>query len=1034
MFTTFSVQPLLSGLNLDDSSSGEASSSRASQGGASSPAPKSTSIFNRGGKPIIEALDSFESNLYLGTSFGILLHYVIEEQISSESNLPRSRLLRRTPLGFGKKLVERIMVLPSIRIAIVLCDSTLSFFNLPSFTPCSQQAFPPIRGVTAFCEDGSQRGRPAEDGSIRVCVVKRRIIQHYSIWPDAISDPQELNLANGALVATRWKHIVCVADANDFKLIDLRVGRMMPILPVVQSASTGSNTQVLKPACIAIGENEFLLATAASSGQTAMGIFCSGSGEPVRGTLQWSSYPRSLGIEFPYVAALLRNNIIEIHNILDQKLIQTVRFDPVLEIRNIAQGPGLAVWMSALAHVLSLQTASAGGSSSPEIEKMAKDIHRISIVPARILVAGKDSVSALITTPLVLHADGLLQKGRVEEALLLSERTMATLSSENLHRERLQFELDYIYQKSGLIYLGETLFDDAFGLLQKGRIDPRVLISMFPNVLQQGNIMQSVSLFRGVKEQLEQLGTVPDIITKSLSKSGSDESDEFRDMLLKNATDVFLTFLLKFHKDNIPKKVAGPASQATDTALLGIWVDNEDTENLLQLIESKNACQEDICEQKLKESKQHYVLSVWYRMHKKHSDVLSIWKKLLQNTLKDPSSKVSLEEMASVLMSLHDMDLVEDYGWWIVEQDEDIGLKVFMPGDSKRAAMFDTNRIFDKCRSSLSPKGAMTYLEYIVSQRKSESSDHHTALCLMYVDSITRLNAELETRSKHVDNVERFKSQQEDKLLASALTSRNKNTQESTSTTFLSYLATLMNTDLIAQVRVKLCSLLQSSALYDPEAVLAKIEGTDLLQSERAIVLARMSQFELSIAVLVAEVKDYQGVESFCLHSGSFQAAKKPQKSTGAESKKSALAEEEVRRAMFMALLKEYLNMEQDQGGMKLTLGLLSSHSTFLHISEVIHLLPPYWSVEMLQEYLLRSLRRSYHQRKELQVVKSLCLSENLRISDELYKLYESQGPVVITANDVCHVCGEAVADSVFMRTPELQTVHLHCGPQPPPK
>lgn len=83
----------------------------------------------------------------------------------------------------------------------------------------------------------------------------------------------------------------------------------------------------------------------------------------------------------------------------------------------------------------------------------------------------------------------------------------------------------------------------------------------------------------------------------------------------------------------------------------------------------------------------------------------------------------------------------------------------------------------------------------------------------------------------------------------------------------------------------------------------------------------------------------------------------------------------------------------------------------------------------MLQEYLLRSLRRSYHQRKELQVVKSLCLSENLRISDELYKLYESQGPVVVTADDACHVCGEAVADSVFMRTPELQTVHLHCAP-----
>jgi len=56
-------------------------------------------------------------------------------------------------------------------------------------------------------------------------------------------------------------------------------------------------------------------------------------------------------------------------------------------------------------------------------------------------------------------------------------------------------------------------------------------------------------------------------------------------------------------------------------------VDNEDTANLLRLIESKNACQDDICELKLKESKQHYALSVWYKVHKKYSEVLSIWKK-----------------------------------------------------------------------------------------------------------------------------------------------------------------------------------------------------------------------------------------------------------------------------------------------------------------------------------------------------------------------------------------------------------------------
>lgn len=96
-----------------------------------------------------------------------------------------------------------------------------------------------------------------------------------------------------------------------------------------------------------------------------------------------------------------------------------------------------------------------------------------------------------------------------------------------------------------------------------------------------------------------------------------------------------------------------------------------------------------------------------------------------------------------------------------------------------------------------------------------------------------------------------------------------------------------------------------------------------------------MSKFEASIAILVSNVKDYQGAESFCLHSGSFQATKRATKPTGSDSKKDTTAGDEVRRTMFMSLLKEYLNMDQDQGGMKLTLNLLNSQSTFLHISEV---------------------------------------------------------------------------------------------------
>ncbi|KAF9583577.1 hypothetical protein BGW38_009117, partial [Lunasporangiospora selenospora] len=251
----------------------------------------------------------------------------------------------------------------------------------------------------------------------------------------------DLTLPNGALVVTRWGNYVCVGDNSNFNLIDCRTGRGIPAIQVVQGSSSASSAQILKPACAAITDNEFLLASATGSGQTAIGIFCSGAGEAVRGTLQWSSYPRALAVEFPYVAALLRNNSIEIHNIIDQRLVQIIRFDPAMEIRHLVQGPGFSVWMSTLAKLLSFdifqsQDPQSQGQEASEQERRTH--YALTHVMARVLIAGRGGVSALVTTPLVLGADALLQNGDVDKALQKSEEATATLSSENRHRERIR--------------------------------------------------------------------------------------------------------------------------------------------------------------------------------------------------------------------------------------------------------------------------------------------------------------------------------------------------------------------------------------------------------------------------------------------------------------------------------------------------------------------------------------------------------------------------------------------------------------------
>jgi len=45
-----------------------------------------------------------------------------------------------------------------------------------------------------------------------------------------------------------------------------------------------------------------------------------------------------------------------------------------------------------------------------------------------------------------------------------------------------------------------------------------------------------------------------------------------------------------------------------------------------------------------------------------------------------------------------------------------------MPGDSKRAALFDPDRVLESFKIKVSQEGIMAYLEYLVTQRKSEVS------------------------------------------------------------------------------------------------------------------------------------------------------------------------------------------------------------------------------------------------------------------------------------------------------------------------
>ena len=79
-------------------------------------------------------------------------------------------------------------------------------------------------------------------------------------------------------------------------------------------------------------------------------------------------------------------------------------------------------------------------------------------------------------------------------------------------------ELAYIYQKIGFQCLFETRFEDAGFCLFQGELDPRILISYFPDL--RGMLLDADSthdVFSGVAECMPPYDSIDDISTSPLS-------------------------------------------------------------------------------------------------------------------------------------------------------------------------------------------------------------------------------------------------------------------------------------------------------------------------------------------------------------------------------------------------------------------------------------------------------------------------------------------------------------------------------------
>lgn len=130
---------------------------------------------------------------------------------------------------------------------------------------------------------------------------------------------------------------------------------------------------------------------------------------------------------------------------------------------------------------------------------------------SKTLVIGTEGLQACVAPPFIAHVEELLETNQITEVAKLAEPFPP--GPLDMRDERV-IDRFYIFARLALKCIQETMFDDAAEYFFHSRLDPRILIRLFPDL--RGELIrpgEAVNVFKGIEEQLRHSESIDDIST-----------------------------------------------------------------------------------------------------------------------------------------------------------------------------------------------------------------------------------------------------------------------------------------------------------------------------------------------------------------------------------------------------------------------------------------------------------------------------------------------------------------------------------------
>lgn len=263
---------------------------------------------------VITCIASYQANIYVGTSLGHILHY------HHLDDAYEYIMISQLQISQDKKPVKKILILPHIERALVLCGEIASVYSIPELSPSHIGKLKQIVDLLYLSGHSPSKNSEVQAGADYEEVLilagdKIRVIQvstkQIKLLKD-ISYPNAIKCAAFSFLnIPDHSSLAVVANDKNYDIIDLKQTRKVPLFDYHANTDDGIKPQIIPFFPSDDKTSEELLLTIKSDESTSMSMFINSSGDVTRGTLLWPSgeHPTNgIAIEWPYVFAICKSN------------------------------------------------------------------------------------------------------------------------------------------------------------------------------------------------------------------------------------------------------------------------------------------------------------------------------------------------------------------------------------------------------------------------------------------------------------------------------------------------------------------------------------------------------------------------------------------------------------------------------------------------------------------------------------------------------------------------------------------------------